>query len=132
MSLLDVLRAGVKVADTVTKPLQGQVEYHRYTGQSGTGVRTYTPPLGTRTVLLDAIIDLTQKSVKSFSGELEVCNAMVMFLNVAQVADATNDNGIGADDVLILPNGQTGPILTLQGFMDAGTSQPIATEVYLG
>lgn len=132
MGLLDVVRSGVKVADGITKGLQGQVEYHRYTAQTGTGTRTYVPPLGTRTVLLDALVDLSTRSVRGPDGEFMVCSALVMFLNVAQIAAATGGAGIKDEDVLILPNGQTGPIVALKGFMDAGTSQPIATEAYLG
>lgn len=132
MALLDVLRAGVKVADGITKSFQGQVEYHRYVGQTGTGTKTYVPPLGTQTIFLDAIVDLSSKIVRSQSGELVQCSASILLLNVAQVVEATGGAGVSDEDVFILPNGQTGPVVALKGFMDAGTSQPVAVEVYLG
>ena len=38
----------------------------------------------------------------------------------------------GMVDKIVLPDGTTGPILDMSGFIDAGTGHPIATEVFLG
>jgi hypothetical protein len=128
VSLLDVLRTGVKIADQVTKPVQATVTYHKATIGSD-GYRTITHQTG---VSLRAIVDWKQKQVRTLSGMLSVTRAIVTFLDVAELASATSNDGIGDHDKIVLPDGTTGPILDLGGFIDAGTGQPLATEVMLG
>jgi len=53
-------------------------------------------------------------------------------LDIAALVAATNGAGIDDHDVIVLPDGTTGPILDMSGFIDAGTGHPIATEVFLG
>lgn len=127
MSLLDVLRAGVAVADLITKPLQPTVTYERYLSESGDGSKTYAG-----IVLLYAIVDWKQKQVRTMSGILSVSRAAVTFLDITTLALATNNEGIGDNDRIVLPDGTTGPILDMSGFIDSGTGHPIATEVWLG
>jgi hypothetical protein len=129
MGLLDVIRSGVKIADKVTKPLQATVSYERCTSTNadGYGAKSYAAA-----VPLRAIVDWKQKPVRTQAGTLTVTRATVMLLDVAAVVVATAGAGIGDDDRLTLPDGTTGPILDLGGFLDAGTGQPVATEVMLG
>lgn len=128
MSLLDTLRSGIKIADNVTKPLQGIVTYQR----SVTTADGYNEPSYPTSAPLHAIIDMTSVPVRNMSGIVVMAKATLTLLNVAEVAAATGGLGIGANDVFILPNGTTGPILNTGGFVDAGTGNPVATEVYLG
>lgn len=128
MSLLDALRAGVKIADSVTKPLQAEVTYERAAVDSaGYGDLTYSAP-----VKLRAIVDFARKQVRTPSGELTVTRATIDLLDVAAVVAATGGLGIGNNDRFTLPDGDTGPILDISGFIDAGTGQPVATTVMLG
>lgn len=127
MSLLNVVRSAVAVANKVTKPLQPKVTYRRFTSGDGEGTKAHGSA-----VLLDAIVDWTQKSLRTSSGELTVSRASVSLLDIKQVVAATNGEGIGDNDIFILPDGTTGPILDMKGFIDAGTGHPIATEVFLG
>jgi hypothetical protein len=127
MSLLDVVRAGVKVANTVTTPLQATVSYQRDLGNDEFGTRT----LGS-VVKLKAIVDWKQRQVRTITGLLSVSRASVLFLDVAALSAATAGQGIDENDVITLPDGTTGPILDMSGFIDAGTGQPVATEVFLG
>ena len=127
MSLLDVLRSGVKIIDQVTKPLQPEVTYERaIKDPTGYGTK-YAPP-----VQLRAIVDWKQKQVRTMTGILTVSRASIILLNVAEVAAATAGVGIDDDDRFTLPDGTTGPILDMSGFIDAGTGEPLATEIYLG
>lgn len=127
MSLLDVLRSGVKIIDSVTKPLQAEVTFERaVTDPSGYG-RKFDPP-----VTMRAIVDWRQKQVRTMAGVLSTSRASVMFLDVNEVAAATAGEGISDHDKITLPDGTTGPILDMSGFIDAGTKQPLATEVFLG
>jgi hypothetical protein len=128
MSILTALRVGVAAADKITKPLQPTVTYQRYlSDDDGYGSAVYATA-----VPLRAIVDWRQKQVRTKEGVLSVSRAIVTLLDVAEVAAATENQGIGDNDIFILPDGTTGPILDMAGFIDAGTGQPIATEVILG
>ena len=127
MSLLDTLRAGVKIADTVTKPLQPSVTYERYLSSGVSGGKNYAAPVQMR-----AIVDWKQKQVRTATGILSVSRAAVMFLDIKEMVAATAGEGISDNDRITLPDGTTGPILDMAGFIDAGTGHPIATEVFLG
>ena len=126
MSLLNVLRSGVALADSITKPLQGLVSYQRETGTDGYG------PTYAAAVSLHAIIDYKAVQVRTKEGVLTATRATIMLLNIAEVVAATSGAGIGNNDVFTLPDGDTGPTLDLSGFVDAGTGHPIATTVMLG
>jgi hypothetical protein len=140
MGLLDALRGGVAVANTVTKQLQGTVMYSRFQSDpTGSGDRTYfqapsqqMPGNPLPAVPLQAIVEWKQRVVRTRTGELAVSSSNVLLLDVAALAAATGGNGIGPFDVLVLPDGTTGPILNISGFMDSGTTQPLATQVFLG
>ncbi len=127
MSLLDTLRAGVRIADKITKPLQATVRFERYLSSDGYGTRLYASP-----VPLRAIVDDKQRSVRTLTGDLSVCRSTVTFLDIAKLVIATAGDGIDDNDRITLQNGATGPILNFGGFVDAGTGNQIATEVYLG
>jgi hypothetical protein len=127
MSLLDALRSGVKLADKITKPLQATVTYEREASNDGYGAITYASP-----VTLRAVVDFASKMVRTPSGELTVTRATIDLLDIAAVVAATNGEGIGNNDRFTLPDGDTGPILDISGFIDAGTGHPIATTVMLG
>lgn len=127
MGLLETLRSGVKLADKVTKPLQATVRYERAKGNDGYGKPTYAS-----VVQLRAIVDFARKQVRTQSGELTVTRATIDLLDIDAVVRATNGEGIGNDDRFTLPDGDTGPILDISGFIDAGTGNPIATTVMLG
>ncbi len=124
-AILNALRTGVKVANrTVPQPM---VTFKRAIADSSYGGWSYPT-----SVELPAVVDWKQKQVRTLEGVLSVSRASVLFLDVAKVAAATAGQGISDHDIIILPDGTTGPILDMAGFIDAGTEQPIATEVYLG
>ena len=127
MSLLDVLRSGVAIANQVTAPLQATVSFQRFTGSDGEGTRTYATAVD-----LLAICDWKQKHLRTATGELSVSRASVMFLDIVALVAATGGDGVDDNDIITLPDLTTGPILDLSGFIDAGTGHPIATEVWLG
>lgn len=128
MSLLDVVRSAVKIADQTTKSLQATVMYERYTGSSD----GYGTPLYVTAVPLRAIVDFTSKQVRTRDGILTVTRATIDLLDVAAIVAATGGEGIGNDDRFTLPDGDTGPLLDIGGFIDAGTGNPVATTIMLG
>jgi hypothetical protein len=127
MGLLETLRAGIKLADKVTKPLQATVTYERALTSTGYGGFEYAAAIELR-----AIVDYASKMVRTQSGVLTVTRATIDLLDIDAVVAATNGEGIGNDDVFTLPDGDTGAILDLSGFVDAGTGHPVATTVMLG
>lgn len=127
MGLLDVLRAGVAVAHGVTKPLQATVGYEQCTGRDEYGERTYAA-----SVALTAIVEWKQAKVETDGGTMAAYRATVLFLDAPRLASATAGAGVGYEDRITLPDGSTGPIVSLGGFVDAGTNAPLATEVYVG
>lgn len=132
MSLLDVVRSAVAIADTVTKPLQPTVSYWHLTGTDWQGVETYNPALSAPGTQLHAIVDYVSSTVRTTGGVLTVSRAKITLLNIAEVVAATGGAGIGNMDRFVLPDGDTGPILDIRGFVDAGTGHPVATEVMIG
>ena len=122
MGLLDVVRSGVKIADGITKDLQASVTLERYLSDDGYGTVVFAAP-----VVLRAIEDRKQKIVKNTSGQEVLSSATLTFLDVAAL-------GVGVDvkDRITLSNGTISPILNTGGFVDAGTTRPVATEIYLG
>jgi len=127
MALIDILRKGVKIADKVTKSAQSNVTYYRYTGTDGFGNESFASP-----ATLKAVVDWKQKQVRTLDGVLSVSRASVMFIDIDALKLATNNAGIDDHDKIILPDGTTGPILDMAGFIDPGTAIPLATEVFLG
>lgn len=126
MSLLDVLRTGVKIADKITKPLQATVMYQRATTLTGYGTN-YAPA-----VPLRAIVDYKAVQVRTREGITTMSRAVITLLDAAEVYSATVGLGIGNDDIFTLPDGDAGPILDIGGFVDAGDNHLIPTTVMLG
>lgn len=127
MGLINVLRAGVKAADRITKPIQVTVTLEHYAGQDVYGDKIYGPP-----VALRAIVDWKQHQVRTMQGVLSVSRSSVTFLDPRALAAATNGEGLDDFDRITLPDGTTGPILDMSGFIDVGTKLPLATEVFIG
>lgn len=126
VSILTALRSGVKILDKVTKPLQATVSYQREI-TNGTYGSTYASA-----VPLKAIVDFKARQVRTKEGVLSATRATITLLDIAAVVAATGGEGIGNNDIFTLPDGDTGPILDLDGFVDAGTGHPIATTVMQG
>jgi len=127
VALIDIVRSGVKLADNLTKSLQATVQFQRHLGDDGFGTDTYATA-----VPLKAIVDWKQKHLRTQTGELSVSRASIMFIDLAALNATTGGQGVSDQDKITLPDGTTGPILDMSGFIDAGTGHPVATEVFIG
>lgn len=127
MGLLATVRSGVKTVDKLTRDLQTSTTFERYLSQDGAGDKTYAAA-----VTLKAIVEDKQEIVRTLSGGLSQSKTHITYLDVSALSTATGGNGVKEQDRITLPNGETGPILAVGGFIDRGTFDPIATEVYLG
>lgn len=132
MGLLNIIESAVRTANNVTLDLQSDIKFRKYIGQDLTGEKTYSPASNVDPITLRCIVEDKQKIVKTPSGELSQSNTTLTFLDVAKLLSATNGDGIKEDDMIILPNGETGDILSVGGFINRNTKIPVATEVYLG
>ena len=128
MSLLDVVRNAIKVADNVTKPLQPTVTLRRMSAPDGMGARTL---ISSKT--LRAIVEYQQVESNTPSGTLTLSKATeVLFLDAAALAGATGGVGVREFDEIILPDGTINQVSLVTGFMDAGTGKPIPTRAVIG
>lgn len=127
MSLLDLVRLAPKLANKITRPIQPVVMYERYTGSDGSGSKTYAGA-----VPLHAIEEWKSVQVRTLQGNLTVSRATITLLDIVEVVNATNGQGVSESDRFTLADGSGGVILDLQGFVDALTGHPIATTVILG
>jgi len=127
MALLQTIRGAVKTANKVVKDLQSVTTFERALSSDGAGAVTHAA-----SVTLRAIVEDKQEIVRTSSGQLSQSKTHITFLDVAAVSAATGGQGIKESDKITLPSGETGPILSISGFIDAGTGLPVASEVYLG
>ena len=127
MSLLDILRSGVAIIDSSTKALQSTILYEQYGGTDAYGTDIWVPA-----VAMLAIVDWRESQTKTQAGEMVLSHTTLTFVDVNAMVAATGGKGISTQDRITLPDGTTGPITRLAGFIDAGTTEPVATEVHIG
>lgn len=132
MGLLNVLRGAVKTVDKATRDLQAETYYRRCVSSDGAGGKVYDPPENESPVTLLAIVEDKQEIVRTLSGEMSQSKTHITYLDLPAVFAATNGQGVKEQDMISLQNGETGRILAIAGFMDAGNGQLIPTEVYMG
>ena len=126
MSLLTALRAGVKVADKVTKPLQATVFFEHCIGSDPYG------PLYAAPVSLRAIVDMKDQQVRTRGGILAASKGQITLLDVAAIVAATGTDGRVLDiDLFTVPGWPASAIVAIGGFIDAGTGYPVATDVWI-
>lgn len=118
MGLRDIVANGIATADRITADLQPFVTVKRWTGQTGAGKPTYAAA-----VREPAIVDWMQKRVRTKTGAEAVSRAYVGFLRPTSIDEK---------DQIILPDGTTGPILDMSGFVDRATGAPFFVQVWLG
>jgi hypothetical protein len=128
MSLLTVLRSGVRIADKVTRPLQCTVGFERCTGLDDQGARAYAEGI----ISLRAIVDSKVQQVRNAQGILDASRATITLLDVVALDAATGNRGVMTEDRFTLQDGTTGPVLNVGGFADAGTGRQVTTQVYIG
>jgi len=128
MSLLDTLRKGVLTIDKATKSLQTSVSYVKNSAHDEYGA----PATVAAATTLKAIVDYRHVPVRSKEGITVMASATLTLLNVQEVYDATGGLGVDTDDEFTLPDGSKSKVISVGGFMDAGTYGPIPLTIYLG
>lgn len=113
-----LVRNGVAMADRLTTDLQASVTHQSWTGYTDEGVPSYATA-----VTRKALVDWKQKQVRTLAGTVTVSRAEVTFLRPVVVDEK---------DRIVLPDGTTGPILDMAGFVDPATGVGYTTAVFLG
>lgn len=144
MSLNSLIRNAVKVADTITKSLQGDVQHSAWIGQDGFGKPVYgtviqglditgQPTTPNVPVVRKAVIELKQRE-RQVQGRVIMTFAYLTFVGPIPVNGMTSERKEAVDprDVFILPDGSTGPVVDVQGVLDSETNLMYAVEVWLG
>lgn len=126
MSLQTAVRSALKAGHKALAPLECTVTYERYLSADAYGAITYAAG-----VPLLAALDGRQTQRRLPSGILTGSRATLTFTDVAALSTASAGNGVSDKDRITLPDGTTGPILDVGGYIDPGTGLPFATEVYL-
>lgn len=117
---MSLLSNAVALANKVTGSLGMQVDV-TWTPITTDGYGTRVP--GT-VATIKAIVDWKQRNVVTRSGETATSRATVTILDPTII--------IGFNDLLVLPDGSTGPILAMSGPMDSSSPTPLLTEISIG
>ena len=133
MALDDILRSGIALADTITKPIQATVTHKAWIGQTGYGGESYAAPVNRK-----AIVDLTRRMRTRGDGTVIAIAATIIFLETVPangtVTVPPRSEPIDDRDVITLPDGRTGPIIKIpDAVVDPDASgRPFFTTAYLG
>lgn len=144
MSLNSIVRKAVTVANTITADLQGTVLHSAWIRQDAMGKSIY----GRRLEGLDiygsynatgvqiprqAVIEQKQR-IREIQGRQTLTFAHLIFVGPIEANGMTTERKEPVDprDIIILPDGTTGPIVDVVGVMDSETSNLYFVEVWLG
>jgi len=130
VSLADIVRTGISIANTITEDgeLQCDVTLEAWTGSDSHGAPTYAAA-----VTIPALVEMKNRLVRLKNGEEVASKARVTFLRPVTANGATGRREpIDPRDKITLPDSETGPILDVEGLFDSSTSAPYMLSVYLG
>jgi len=128
MALDDIIRSSVAIADNVTKSLQVNVSHFAWIADNDFSQPDYSPE-----IIRKAIVEYAQRLRKTGDGQEIMQQASILFVGPIR-ADGAVDRREPIDprDKIILPNGYTGPILSVEGVVDPDTNSLYTVEVILG
>lgn len=129
MSLRSIVRNAVSIADRVTAPLQATIQHSAWTGQDEFGDVTYTDPISRDCIVEYKIRDKLQSS----SGRVIQSQALVTIIRPIDPNGAAGRvEPIDPRDLIVLPNGHSGPIIDIEGVVDPMTNSPYMYQVWIG
>jgi hypothetical protein len=130
MALINALRAGVKIAGKTFDSVKLSVTYHAWIGQTAAGDANY------KTVKLRAIVEQKLSRVKTVSGQEVPVQASLTFLDALPSFRAETGharvNPVDPRDIVVLPDGTTGPLVSSSAPVDPGTNAGLVTQAWMG
>lgn len=127
---MSIFSAGVKIANKVTRSLKAQsyVTHYTWIRSDDAGAPVYDPP-----IKRIAIVDMQQKDYRTSSGEMIVTAAYIGILEPITPHGAPGrKEPVDPNDVFVLPDGTSGPIVDIGGFISGETDRPLFSEIWLG
>jgi len=124
----NLVRLGVNLADKFTENVQPVIKLEQWIGQDKFGKITYAAPTFPR-----CVIDSRQRMIVSTSGQMITVMSTLTFttLPVSNGAIGRREP-IDTRDKITLPDGFTGPIISVNGPLDPATNKGFILEVQLG
>lgn len=128
MSLATAIAGAVAVAKRATATLQPEVIIRAWIDQDGEGAAVYAAP-----VVYHAIVEQKVQPRYTKAGVLVLTKATVTFLEPLPPNGAAGRvEPVDSRDLLTLPDGTTGPIVMVDGMVNADTNAPFMTQVWIG
>lgn len=129
LALDRIVRSAVDLADDITKSLQPTVAHSAWVGMDVHGTPTYAAPINRECIVEYKIRDKLQSS----TGRVIQSQALITIIGpVAANGAAGRVEPIDPRDKIVLPNGQTGPIIDVEGVVDPDTDLPYMYQVWIG
>ncbi len=129
MDLAALVRKTVAIADSTTDSLQAQNIIHTpWTGSDSFGGPSYGA-----SVVRRGVVSYKTKDRDDPGGDSILQKATVLFVGPITANGAANrKEPIDPRDQIFLPNGYTGPILSIEGVNDPGTNSLYTVKVIMG
>lgn len=129
MGLNSTVSKAVSNIDSITADFQVSVRHYPWIGFDST---TGGPSYGS-VVLRKGVVDYKQRLRKTSDGQ-EVTQQASITIPRPIIANGAADRREPVDprDKFVLPNGYTGPILSIEGIINPSTGTPYAIDVILG
>lgn len=136
MGLGALVRNAVATANSLTggtDGLQAEITHEPWTGLDGYGKPSYGSAV-TRTAVVELVSQHARPAaVRLDSGEVLVVRATVTILSPITANAASGRKGpVDPRDRITLPDGTTGPILTINAPVDPATAAPYFYEIGIG
>lgn len=131
LNLSKIVSGAVKTASKLTLSLQADVTWKAWTGNDQRGRNTYM------TNTIRALVEQEIKTqIDQSTGQAIQTQAKITILDPLPVVSALSGfertNPIDNRDILILPDGTTGPAYRPGGFVNPDTDKPFLLEVWMG
>ena len=125
---MTILSQAVAQADRITKQLKLQqtITYVRAKSLDETGAEV--APTASPVKML-AIVELKSQQFTNKEGIVVSSRSQLTFLDPVAIEKATAGNGFSTLDTFILPDGTTGPVVSIDGPMDAGPTPYLCLRV---
>lgn len=128
MGLESVIRSAIATASSVVDSLKADVQHAAWIGADSYGEARYAAR-----VTRPALIEYKQRALRSSNGEVIVARAKLTFLDEVPSNGAVGRREpIDARDEILLPDGTSATIVSIDGLVDPGTGKPYFLELYLG
>lgn len=129
LNLPSIISNAVKIADTSTKSLQVVVAHHAWTGQDSWGKATYAFPVDRRAIYEskhESKFDTNTGSVVQVKGKLTFLDP------IAPNGAAGRIEPIDNRDLIVLPDGTSGPVFKPEGLYNPVSDAPFLIELWIG